>query len=161
MRVFVHVEPFEVTGLSARAGLSTVSAFFLADHVVLCDLGAAGVLRSDGWRSGVDVADWCEETQKRARRVEVVPDGEICGVRVVYSMMQHKLWIARDTGGAHAVGYRGVRRATPRNLRYTLLERAQTEYAVSLLSTRFGGRFELTTTRVYSFVHRVAPVLTR
>jgi len=154
-------EAFTVTHLSGRFGFSTFTAFFLAEQVVLCDVGALGLLRGGGWRPGLDVPAWCQETCRKAKHVEVVPDAEIVRVRVLYRMAQNELWITRAADGVDAAGYRGVRRAAPRELRYALMVREQTDPAVRLLSARFGGRFELATTRVYEMVHRVAPLLTR
>lgn len=161
MNALMHGEPFAVTYLSTRSGLSTVAAFFFADRVELCDSGALGLMRSDGWKPGVEIAAWCEAMRRKARHVEVVPDGEIRRVRFVHRMMQNELWIAREAGEVDGAGYRGVRRGAPKELRYALLVREQTDSAVNLLAARFGGRFELATTRVYAFVNRVAPLLTR
>jgi hypothetical protein len=151
--------PFAVASLSARAGLSNLVAFFFPAEVVLCDVGTARGLM--GRPPGVDVAAWCEAARRKAKWVLVVPDREIRRVGVCYRMMQNQVSIARETGSVSASGYRDVRRAAPEVLRYSLLDREETEPAARNLAARFGARFELSTTRAYAFVHRFAPVLTR
>jgi hypothetical protein len=153
-------EPFAVASLLARGGLSNAIAFFFADQVVLCDLGALGGPLARP-RHDLDLAVFWEATRAKAKRVVVVLDPEISSVRVRLRMMQHELWIMHHTGDIDHAGYRGVRRAEPAVHRYALLQRDEAEPAARLLAERFGPRFELATTRAYAFVHRLSPLLTR
>jgi hypothetical protein len=157
----MHAEPFAVTSLDA--GMSSAVAFFFADEAVLCHLGVAAtttaVLRGD--RREGEVAAWCQAVRAEAKRVVVIPDGEIRSVRIRLRMMPNELSIARDGGGVEPTGYRSTPRAEPAVLRFNLLERAETDQAVRLLAERYRGRFELATTRVFAFMHGVAPLLTR
>ncbi len=153
-------EPFAVTSLAARFGLSEATAFFFAGEVVLCEFGVTAALGAQV-RYDADVTAWCEAARAKATRVMVLPDPEISNVRLRFCMMQHELWVAHETGGVQHHGYRRVRRAAPRVHRYALLQREEAERAARLLGERFGPRFELATTRAYAFIHRVSPLLTR
>jgi hypothetical protein len=107
------------------------------------------------------VAAGCEAAQAKSKRVTLVPDVEIQRVRVLFRMQANELWIVRDTEPVAPKGYRSVRRGAPSVTRLTIFPREHSEPVANLVAERFGARFELATTRVYAWTHRLAPALTR
>lgn len=150
----MSVRPFAVTSLEAPFGLSDVSAFFFADRIVLCEMGATWEPWHHRYEPRGDVAAWCDAMRAAAESVVVVPDHEVESVRVRLGVLRHEIWIARTAGAAEAVSYRDVRRSPPDVLEYTMAGRADAQHAVRLLAARFGDRFDLAPTRPYALVRR-------
>ena len=159
--------PFAMTGLSSRGGLSNWVFFFSPTDVVMIDLGIGPALKA-GARAGVasqfglagaalggsgrgpqnggpgGLDEWREKLQAKAKKVRVLRDDGIRGIRLHMGALAHQLFVVTADGASE---------------KYKLMNRAEAKAVKDGLSRRFGPRFEISTTGTYAFFDRYAPFL--
>lgn len=158
-------QSFALTGLVSRGGLSNWTFFFFPQTVVLLDLGAAPAVKA-GIIGSIDaltvilgdpaygpqrgkqqpLLDWYTQLHDDADDVLQFDDAQIARVRLHLRMTAHELFITGSNG---------------RTLRFTLMNRHEAEPVIAALQQRFGARFEVSSTALFSFLQRRAPFLTK
>jgi hypothetical protein len=166
----MNQQPFALTGLTSRGGLSNWVFFFFPTETVMIDVGATPAIKA-GVRAGVRgqfglagrvvlgrpvygpqneehqaLDEWRGELQAKAKSVRILKDGEIRTVRLHLKAMAHEVFIVSADEGSHKFG---------------LTNRAEAEAVVDSLSRRFDSRFETSTTGPFAFFKRYAPFLMR
>lgn len=164
----MNEQPFVLTGLMSRGGLSNWVFFFLPTETVMIDVGAAPAIKA-GLRAGVrgqfglaglavmgrpvygpqneargELDTWRAELQAKAKKVRVVKDDAIRSVRMHLKAMAHELFVVGTDGTSQKFG---------------LMNRAEAKAVTESLARRFGSRFETSTTGPYAFCKRYAPFL--
>lgn len=158
-------QSFALTGLCSRGGLSNWTFFFFPQTVVMLDAGASPAVRA-GIIGGTEVLtvilgdpaygpqrgkqpallDWYAQLHYDAEDVVQFADAEIERVRLHLRMAAHELFITGSDG---------------RSRRFTLMNRHEAEPVIGALQQRFGARFEVSSTALFSFLKRRAPFLTK
>lgn len=165
--VLKTAQPFALTGLSSRGGLSNWVFFFLPMETLMLDLGVAPAIKAGAW-AGLGAQPWLaflgglsrakhgpqpgrEDTLEawqaklgsQAKRIQVLRDDRIRRVRLHLRALAHQI-IIDDIS---------TRRA------FQLMNRDEAESVIEPLARRFGERFEVTSTPVFAFCKRYAPFL--
>ena len=163
-------EPLVITGLASRGGLSNWVFFVYPTKLVMVDVGAGPAVAA-GLRAGLGaqvgpggvvaagrvaygprlkgdepLEAWRARLETRAKNVRVLRDEEIRTLRIHRRMMAHELFL---------VGADGT------TTRFAIMNRAQVEMVIEPLGLRYGQRFQLSSSRVFDYLHRRAPKLTR
>lgn len=153
-------EPFVLTPLVGRGGLSTFVAFFLRDEVVICDTG------QEGFRTSVRVLrkiptieEQCAAKRAASKHVIALGYAEIRGVEMRLRMLRHLFVIHHEAIDAGGADYRKVERGPLSTMEFGLLYRPAAEVTIPKLRARFGARFQLSATGIYAWTKRHAPSL--
>jgi hypothetical protein len=160
-------QPFALTGLTSRGGLSNWVVFVLPTETVLIDVGATpaiargiaagvagqfgvagiGLLRAVQERPSsktVDLDDWRTQLEAKAKQVHVLNDADVRHVRLHLRATAHQLSIISADGITQT---------------FSFMNRAAGPALVDPLTQRFGSRFETSITPAFGFFTRYAPFL--
>lgn len=166
----VGAEPLVITGLASRGGLSNWVFFVYPTKLVMVDVGASPAVAA-GLRTGAGaqvgplgivaagraaygprpngdepLEAWRARLETRAKNVRVLRDEEIRTVRIHRKMMAHELFLVGADGAT---------------TRFGIMNRAQVEMVIEQLGLRYGQRFQVSSSRVFGYLNRRAPILTR
>jgi hypothetical protein len=151
-------EPFVLTPLVGRGGLSTFIAFFVRDEVVICDTGQQGFRTSVRVVRGIPtVEEWCAEKRAASKHVVALRYAEIQGVEMRLRMLRHLLVIHHEAIEQGGADYRTVERGPLSTMEFGLLHRPAADATIPKLQARFGARFQLSATGIYAWTKRHAP----
>ncbi len=163
-------DPFALTGLTSRGGLSNWVLFVFPTEVVIVDAGLRAAIKAGvqaGARSQLGLVGqavlgrpsygpqkgdhealetWCSALRSRAKNVVALKDDEIRTVRLHMTAMSHELFV----GGADGTIWK-----------FGMMNRKEAEANMAPLTGRFGSRFQVSASPVFSFFKRYAPLLMR
>lgn len=161
------VQPFTLTGLSSRGGLSNWVFFFLPQETVMLDLGMGPAIKA-GARAGLSAQPWLAfldglgrpkhgpqqgrdepleawqaKLSANAKDIQILRDDRIRRVRLHLRALAHQIVI----DGISATKT------------FQFMDRDDAERVIEPLAQRFGERFMVSGTPVFAFCKRYAPFL--